>query len=328
MRLRTFGLIVTFAVGILLLPITGDAQQSRKIHRIGILTYGTRTAAAGSIEVAREAFRELGYVEGWNIVFEFRFAETQELLPARAAELAALNVDVIGAVATSATLAAKRATATIPIVMGGAADPVQIGLIGSLARPGGNITGIAMLTPELTLKQLELLKEILPRASRIAVLWNATNPAFPPVWRDLQVAAQTLKVKIESVEVQGPQDFERALGAVVRYRPDGLLPVSDPLMFFHLPRVADFALKNRLPTISLLREFPAAGGLMSYGPSWPDVTRRSASYIDKILKGSKPADLPVEQPTRFELVINLKTAKALGLTIPPSVLVRADQVIE
>ena len=321
------GLAVIVTLSFVLAPLAVEAQQT-KVSRIGLLANTTPAAATALLQVFRQSLRELGYVEGHNIAFEIRFEERRELLHVRAGELVRLGVAVIVASGTPATLAVKSATSTIPVVMMAVADPIQSGLVTSLARPGGNITGNAALTADLTAKQLELLREALPRSTVVSALWNLSNPSMLSLRNDSQAAARTLGFRIESIEIRGADDLERAFADLPQRRPDALLVPPDPELMLHLKRIADFALKNRLPTISLFGEFVAAGGLMSYGPSFPDLMRRSTRYIDRILKGAKPADLPVEQPTKFELVINMKTAKTLGLTIPQSVLLRADHVIE
>jgi putative ABC transport system substrate-binding protein len=325
--MRLIGLAVVLTLN-LMLPPAGEAQPAGKVHRIGVLVPGTAASAAPLVGVFRQALGELGYVEGQNFLIELRYAETAEALGDTAIELTRLNLDVIIAPTTTTAVALKRATRTIPIVVVVVGDPVQSGLIGSLARPGGNLTGNAVLYPELTVKQLELLRETSSRLSRILVLGNWSNPSTPPIWDSLQSSARGLSVRLNSIDVRAPEDFDTALVAAMRQRPDAILALTDPLILFRAARLAEFALSNRLPSISFFREFALAGGLMSYGPNLVELVRRSAWYVDKILKGTKPADLPVEQPTKFELVINLKTAKALGLTIPPSVLGRADQIIE
>jgi putative ABC transport system substrate-binding protein len=326
--MRRIGLAV-LVVLYLFAPLASEAQQVGKTYRIGVLIPGTPAAAAPLVAVFRQGLRELGYVEGNNIAIELRYAETPELLAQHADEFTRLSVDVIVATATPAALALKRATRTIPIVMGTASDPVQAGLVESLARPGGNITGSAVLFPEVTAKQMELIKEAQVKASRILVLGNWSNPAIPPLWNSLQAPAQGLNVRLEAVDIRTPEDdLDAILAASLRQRPDALLVLVDPQIFFRFARIANFALSHRLTSISFYREFPLTGGLMSYGPSLIELVRRLAWYAVKILKGAKPADLPVEQPTKFELVINLKTAKALGLTIPKSILVRADEIIQ
>ena len=329
MRLNPLWLLVTLALGFLVASLAVDAQQPGKVARIGYLSPGSPTTFTRFDEAFRQGLRELGYVEGQNIVIEYRWAERRdERLPDLAAELVSLKVDVIVAGGTPAPLAAKHATRTIPIVMSTAGDPIGSGLVASLARPGGNVTGLSARSPELGGKRLQLLKEVVPGVSRVAVLWNAANPYAALVVRETEAAARTLGVQVQSLEVRGPDDFENALPAAIRGRAGALIVVGDPLLFSYRMRIADFAARNRLPAAYNLREFAEAGGLMAYGENLADLYRRAATYVDKILKGAKPADLPVEQPTKFELVINLKTAKALRLTIPQSVLIRADEVIQ
>jgi putative ABC transport system substrate-binding protein len=279
--------------------------------------------------ILRDSLRELGMIEGKNLIFEGRYAENDlDRLPALAAELVSLKVDVIVGVATLAPLAAKRATSTIPIVMAAAGDPVGSGLVASLARPGGNITGTSLMAPDLAGKRLELLTELLPGISRVAVLWNAANPYSALVFKETVGAARILGIELQSLEVRAPDDFDGALEAATGQHAAALITVEDPLTNSHRVKIAEFAAGKRLPTMAGLRIFADAGGLMSYGSNLDDIFRRSADYVGKILKGAKPSDLPVEQPTRFELVINLKSAKALGLTIPHSMLMLADEVIE
>ena len=330
MRLRTLGLILTLALGILAAPLAADAQQAGKVFRIGYLAPGSPSSATGSLEAFRQGLRELGYVEGRNIVIEYRWAEGRhERLPDLAADLVRLKVDVIVAVATTPPHAAKKATTTIPIVMTNHADPVGSGLVASLARPGGNITGMADTAGlEIFGKQLELLKEAVPGVSRVAVIWNPTNQAHPLWLGEVKVAARSLRVQLQILEARGPDEFESAFAAMTRERAGALFVLRDAMFLLHRTRIAELAAKSRLPAMYGLRPNVEAGGLMFYGASLPDLIRRAATYVDKILKGAKPGDLPVEQPTRFELVVNLKTAKALGLTIPQSVLFRADKVIE
>ena len=273
--------------------------------------------------------RELGWIEGKNVVVERRQGDNRvERLHDAAAELVRLNVDVIVALGTLGPLAAKRASTTIPIVMANAGDPLGSGLVASLARPGGNVTGMSLMAPDLGGKRLELLKEALPRLHRVAVLWNSANPYSALVFKETQDAGQTLGIQIHSVEVRGPDEFDGAFAAVRSLRPDALIVVEDPLTVSHRKLIADFATGQRCPALYGLREFAVDGGLISYGASLADLYRRAAGYVDKILKGAKPADLPVQQPTKFEFVFNLKTAKALGLDAPPTVLARADEVIE
>jgi putative ABC transport system substrate-binding protein len=272
--------------------------------------------------------RELGYVEGGSIVIEYRFAEGKlERLSDLAAELVRLKVDVlVAAGGTPAASAAKRATTMIPIVMTNIGDPVAVGLVASLARPGWNVTGLSLLGPDTAGKRLELLKEVVPALSRVAVLWNPANPSHALHLKETLAAARALGVQVQSLEARGPEDFETAFKAA--RGAGGILALGDPVYRLHRAAIIDLARRNRLPAIYEFRQYVAAGGLMSYGASLNDLYRRAAYYVDRILKGAKPADLPVEQPTKFELVVNMKTAKALGLTIPHSVLIRADQVIQ
>jgi putative tryptophan/tyrosine transport system substrate-binding protein len=309
-------------------PLAARAQQAGKIHTIGVLSPGSSAGSLANLAFPN-ALRELGWIEGKHVAFERRWAENQlERLPELAAQLVRLNVDVILAVGTLGPLAAKRATSTIPIVMTAAGDPVGSGLVASLARPGGNVTGMSLMAPDLGGKRLELLKELLPRLARVAVLWNAANPYPAIVFKETQAAGRTLGIEVQSLEVRGPDDFDGAFAAARQQHPDALIAVEDPLTFTYRRRIADFAVANQLPSLHGLREDVEAGGLISYGANLADLFRRAAYYVDKILKGAKPADLPVQQPTKFELVINLKTARALGLTVPPTLLARADEVIE
>ena len=326
---RRIALVLTLAVCILLAPRAAGAQQSGKVHRIGFV--GTRSASDTSpqLDAFRQGLRELGWVEGQNIVIEHRYAEGRfDRLPDLAAELVRLKVDIIVAPASPAAAAAKNATETIPIVMVGVSEPVGLGLIASLARPGGNITGTSAIWPELVGKQLEQLKEIVPKVRRVAILSNPANPAHALSIREVKVAARSLGVQLQLLEARGPTEFDGAFATMAKERVGALLVAADPVFSLHRTRLADLAAKSRLPTMHGLRENVEAGGLMSYGPSSPDTFRRAATFVDKILKGAKPADLPVEQPTKFELVINLKTAKAIGLTMPRSLLLRATEVIQ
>jgi putative tryptophan/tyrosine transport system substrate-binding protein len=306
-------------------PLAARAQQGGKKYIVGRFFAGSANELSN---VVTEALRELGWVEGQNVVFERRYAENRlERLPEMAADLVRLKVDVIIAGGTLAPLAAKRATSTIPIVMT-SGDPLGSGLVASLARPGGNVTGMSLMEPDLGGKRLELLKELLPRLARLAVLWNAANPYPAVVFKEMQGAGRTLGIEVQSLEVRGPDDLDGAFEAARTQRPDAMITVEDPLTLTYRKRIADFATEQQLPSLHGSREFVAVGGLISYGADLVDLNRRAAGYVDKILKGAKPADLPVEQPTKFDLVINLTTAKALGLTVPPSLLARADEVIE
>src|SRR5262245_7416174 len=308
-------------------PLAARAQQAGKIYRIGVFTAGAPIRSK-TWSILIDALKELGWTEGKNIVFEPRFADNNlDRLPELAAELVSLNVDVILAIGTLAPLAAKRASATTPIVMANAGDPLGSGLVVRLARPGGNVTGMSLMALDLGGKRLELLKEILPRLSRVAVIWNAANPYSALVFEETRGAAKTLAIELTSVEVRVPGDFTGALDSAVRKRVEALVAVEDPLKFNFRKQIAEFCAENRLPAIFGLREYADDGGLMAYGASQEDLLRRGG-YVDKILKGVKPGDLPVQQPTKFELVINLKTAKALGLEVPPTLLARADEVID
>jgi putative ABC transport system substrate-binding protein len=309
-------------------PLGALAQPAGKKYTIGYLSAGSLVLVE-AIAAFTDALRELGWIEGKNVAFERRYAENRlERLAEFAAELVHLNVDVIVAEGTLAPLAAKRATSTIPIVMAVAGDPLGSGLVESLARPGGNVTGMSLMAPDLGGKRLELLKELLPRLGRVAVLWNATNRYAALVYEQTQAAGRTLGIEVQSLEVRGPDDFEGAFEAARQQHSDALITVEDPLTGTYRERIMHFAAVNRLPSLHGLREEVVVGGLISYGANFEDLFRRAAGYVDKILKGAKPADLPVQQPTKFELVINLKTAKALGLQVPPSLLARADEVIE
>jgi putative ABC transport system substrate-binding protein len=327
-RRTIIGFIITCALGCLCVaPLAAEAQPPAHVHRIGVLS-GRGTTSDPFVEAFLEGMRALGYVEGQNLVVEYRGAEGQfERFPDLAADLVRLQVDVLLVGPTPAALAAKDATTTIPIVMAGVGDPVGSGLVASLARPGGNITGLSVLQPEVVGKQLEILKEVLPTVSRVTVLSNPANPAHALQVRAADVAAQALSVQLHLVEARGPDAFASAFAAMTSAHAGALLVLGDPMFADHRRRLAELAATSRLPTMYNLRAFVEAGGLMSYGPNHADQYRRAAAYVDKILKGAKPADLPVEQPTTFELAINLKTAQALGITVPPALLMLADEVI-
>ena len=318
---------VAFALVVFALPFAAEAQPAGRIPRIGWLAAGPNPALD---EAFRQGLRELGYVDGKNIVIEYRSGETSDRLPSLATELVRLKVDLIFAAAGAETaLAAKKATTTIPIVMALVADPVGFGLAHTLARPGGNITGpSAGSGPELQGKRLELLKETVPNVSRIAVLWNPDNPGSAINKKAVEAPAQSLRIKLQSVAVRKSVDLEQAFSVMRREHAEALVTINSPLLINHLKRIVDFAAKSRLPTVYMESRWVEGGGLMSYGPSYRDLFRRAAIYVDKILKGANPSELPIEQPTKFELAVNLKTAKALGLTIPPSLLLRADRIIE
>jgi putative ABC transport system substrate-binding protein len=317
--------------GILVAPLAVAAQQAAKLARIGYLSPNLATNPHMN-EAFLRGLRELGYVEGRNLAIEYRDAEGKpERLPALAAELVSLNVDVIVAGSTIAALAAKQATKTLPIVFAAAGDPVTSGLIASLARPGGNVTGLSLLAPELIGKRLELLNQIVPRGSLIAVLWQPNvygERLDKDMVEEAEVAARALGLRLQFVEARAPSDIDRAFSDMTRARAGALTVLPSGMFIGERQRLVGLAAENQLPAVYQSRDSVDAGGLMSYGPNFADLFRRAATYVDKILKGSKSADLPVEQPTKFELVINLKTAKALGLNIPPTLLAQADEVIE
>jgi putative ABC transport system substrate-binding protein len=317
-------------LGIFVMPLAAEAQQAGRTPRVGLLVTGPPAGADPLVAAFRQGLRERGYVEGQNVVIAARFSDGVQRLPDLAAELVRINVEVIVTQGTPAAQAARRATATIPIVMATSGDPVAVGLVASLARPGGNVTGNSLLGPDLAGKRLELLREIVPGVSRIAVVSNPTNPAHALHMRALvlEAAARTLGVELHPLEVRSPDDFERVFQAATSARAGALLVFGDPLFTAHRTRIANLAARSRLPTIYELSGFAEVGGLMNYGADLHEMFRRAAAYVDKILKGARPADLPIEQPTKFDLVINLKTAKALGLTIPQSVLIRADRIIQ
>jgi putative ABC transport system substrate-binding protein len=308
-----------------------EAQQAAKFPRIGYLVLNL-AGARHLTEAFLQGLRDLGYVEGRNLVIEYRNHEgKEERLPALAAELVALKVDVILAVSTLTALAAMKVTRTLPIVFAAAAEPVTSGLVTSLARPGGNVTGMSAVAPELVGKCLELLKQTVPGVTRGVILWQPGAPderTDKDMLKEAEVASRTLGVRLQAVKARRPEDFERAFSDVTKARAGALIVLTSVMFINERRRLVDLAAKNRLPTVYPQRHFVDVGGLMSYGPNGPDLFRRAATLVDKILKGAKPADLPVEQPTKFELVINLKTAKAIGLTVPQSRLARADQVIE
>jgi putative ABC transport system substrate-binding protein len=312
------------------LCLPAQAQQPTKIPRIGYLAGTSASAIADRTEAFRQGLRELGYVEGKNIVIEYRYAEgkadrEREL----AVELVRLKVDIIISAGSAATRPAKEATSTIPIVMTNEGDPVGTGFVASLARPGGNITGLSNFAPELSGKRLELLKEVVPRLSRVAVFQTSTQPGSAQSLKEVEIAAKAFRVKLQSLDVLDSKDIETAFRAASKGRADAVVMMaSGAVVSTHRTAIAELAVKNRLPLIYSFSQFVDAGGLMSYGVNQTDLDRRAATYVDKILKGVKPADLPVEQPTKFELTINLKAAKQIGVTIPPNVLVRADRVIK
>jgi putative ABC transport system substrate-binding protein len=324
----TLTLMVTLTLGTLAAPLTAAAQQATKAPRIGVLHVGAPTAVSHFVEAFKQGLREHGYVEGQNIVVERRFGEARaERISEVAAELVRLKLNVIVTSTDLGVAAVKQQTQTIPIVMANSTDPVGTGFVTSLARPGGNVTGLTNISPELSAKRLELLKEAVPGLSRVAIMWNPDVRGGVLDYKETEGAARSLRLQLQSVEVSRADDFDRAFSALSTGRAEALIVISGPLAFTNRGQIASFAQKNRLPSMYGLRDFADAGGLMAYGPNSVDLWRRAAAYVDKILKGAKPGELPVEQPTKFELVINLKTAKTLGLTIPQPLLRRADHVI-
>jgi putative ABC transport system substrate-binding protein len=319
--------VALLALVLLAAPLAAEAQQPSGLPRVGVLRPGSPPDPL--VDDLKQGLRDLGYIEGQNVILEYRYADGNlDRLPALAAELAQIKVNVITTWSTPAALAAKSASPTIPVVFGGVGEPVGVGLVASLARPGGNVTGVSMLAETLSAKRLELLRETFPRVVRVAMLWNSSNPSMVFRAHETEAAAATLGLKLESFGVQNLTDFDGAFAAMSRQRPDALITLVDPFTTRYRQRIVDFAAAHHLPAIYEVRQFVDANGLMSYGPSLAASQRRVAVLVDRILKGARPADLPVEQPTTFELVINARTAKALGLTIPPSVLLRADEVIQ
>ncbi len=322
--------VLTVCSMLFALSYSASAQQPKKVPRIGFLIASSAKVQESRLEGFRQGLRALGYIEGKNIFVEYRYAEGKpDRLPELATDLIHLKVDIILAAGGSPpALAAKNATRTIPIVMTNVADAVGDGLVADLARPGSNVTGVSTLAPELSGKRLELLKDILPGISRVAVLANRDFRGYDAQMKEIEVAAQALGLQLQPVEVRGANDLEKAFSAITGGRARAVMTLSDPVTFTLLRRIVGLAIKSRIPSMHLQVEYAEAGGLVSYGPSYADLFRRAATFVDKILKGAKPADLPVEQPTKFELVINLKAAKQIGLTIPPNVLARADRVIK
>ena len=330
MTIRRVGLAATITIGILAASLTaGQAQEPRKIPRLGFLSI----FSPSDIPLWREAFRQglqdLGYTEGHNIVIEYRYAKGRpELLPGLATELVGLKMDIIAAETTPASLAAKQATTKIPIVMTIVADPMKSGLVFSLARPGGNITGLSLQLPDVTAKRVQLLREVVPQVSRVTILWNSSGVINTPQFEAAEAAARVLGIQLDFLGVQAADDFPRAFQAAARRGTGALLVLDDFLFTRHMRQIAALTAKTRLPAMYGTTGFAEAGGLVSYGPNYAEISRRAATYVDKILKGAQPGELPIEQPTTLELVINVKTAKAFGLTIPPSLLLRADRIIQ
>ena len=327
--MRRIGLAVALALSLGLAQLGAEAQQAGKVPRIGVLWGYSPSDVSRFAEAFRQGLASLGYVEGRNIVLQERWSEGKsDRLPSLAAELVRLNIDVIVAASTPAARAAQQATKTIPIVLTLVTDPVGDGFAASLARPGGNVTGLSMMHPELSGKRLALLKDIVPKASRVAVLRSSSTPLYAQLLRETEVAARTLGVQLQVVMVRDPGEFDNAFATLARDHAQALLWLPDQMFRNHLRRILDLTAKSRLPALYWSQEPVEAGGLVSYGANIPEMYRHAAIFVDKILKGAKPAELPIEQPTKFELAINLKTARALGLTIPHSVLLRADHVIE
>ena len=321
------GLAVILGVGFVLAPVAVDAQPPDRLYRIGMLERTPPPINAANLEAFRQGLRALGYIEGKNFVIEYRSADGRDdRYPELAAELVELRVDVILTRGTPAALAAKNATGTIPVVITGVGDPVGQGIIVSLAHPGGNITGLSATVTEIYPKRVELLRELVPKATRIAALFNMSNPAIPHQWRQVEAAARALGMQAQLLDMRKQEDLRPAFDSAVRQRAAALVVGLETLTLANAPLIVDLAAKHRLPAMYASGEF--VGGLASYGVHYPDHYRRAATFVDKILKGAKPADLPVEQPTKFELVVNLRTARALGLTIPRTVLLQVDQVIE
>ena len=324
---RTF---LTGSLALLAAPLSAQAQPAGRVYRIGFLSLSSAGDYATYVQAFRQGLRDLGYEEGRNVSIEYRWAEGRdERLPLLAAELVRLNPDVLVTHAIPGIRAAQHATSTIPIVMGTSSDPVRLGLVRSLARPGGNTTGVSTQLIDLSAKRLELLREAVPRLRQVAILSNPANATIREARKETELAARHLGVGVQSFEVvKDPTALEGVFGAIVRAKPDALIVIPDPLVLLHISRIVEFTTRNRLPAIVGEKRFVAAGALMSYGGDFVEGWRVAARYVDRILKGANPAELPIEQPTKFELAINLKTAKALGLTIPPTLLQRADQVIE
>ena len=322
--------LLTSLAGALAAPLAAEAQQAGKVPRVGYLSPGTPNSNPHLLEAFRQGLRDLGWLEGQNIMIEYRYAEGRDdRLPALAAELVSQNPEAIVAVPTVSAVTVSKVTKTIPIVIVGGGDPVSLGLVASLGRPGGNVTGLSYDVDLETLgKGLELLRDAIPGIRRVAALSNPANPAQPLAIKKVTQTAQLLGLKVQLLEARGPEDFDGVFGAMAKQRAPALFVMADGVFLRHRRRLVEFAAKDRVPALHGFREVVVDGGLMSYGPSQPDLARRAAAFVDKILKGAKPGDLPIEQPTKFELVINLKTAKALGLTIPPSLLARADQLLE
>lgn len=331
MRHTTFGLIALLTVGMLgALAEATASEQTQAVPRIGVFFGGSRASEAASAEAFQQGLRALGYVEGRNISVEYRYGKGKtKSFPALVTELIKRDVAVLVVGGATAARAAKQVTTQIPVVMANVTDPVAIGLVANLARPGGNLTGVSNMSPELGVKRLELLKELVPQLTRVAILGDPSSPSHPPQWRDMQSAARSFGVQVRSWEVRAPQpEFARTFAAIIESRADALITLSQPLLDVYAEQIVAFTATQRMPAIFNRRKFVEAGGLMSYGANVADLFRRAAAFVDRILKGAQPAELPVEQPVKFDLVVSLKTAKALGLTIPATLLFQATEVIE
>jgi putative ABC transport system substrate-binding protein len=326
-KITSITLVIPVVLLVLVMSFSAEAQSSGKLALVGVLYPGGQPL--GPLEAFREGLRERGYVEGRNLKLEWRFAEGHnERLPRLARELVSLKVDAIFAINTQAAQAAKSTSETIPIVIARVADPVRTGLVASFAHPGGNVTGLTSITEELAGKRLQLLREALPKAQRVAAVWNSGNPGFAATLREMEAASPQFGLKVQALPVRGVNDLPKVFEAITNGRADVVFVLDDVLITSHKQQIMEWATKSHLPVISIYREFADAGALIAYGPSIRDMYRRAAYFVDKILKGAKPGDLPIEQPTKVEFVINLKTAKALGVTVPPSLLLQADKVIE
>jgi putative ABC transport system substrate-binding protein len=329
MMARAFSVVVAFTISVLITPSASQGQARGPVPRVGYLGTSSASLESELVKAFREGLRDHGYIEGQNIVIEFRWADgNYQRFPDLVADLVKRKVDLIVTTGTPGALAAKRATRTIPVVMAVVGEAVATGLVSSLARPGGNLTGLTTMVPDLEGKRLEILREVLPRLMTLAVLLNTSNPLTAIQWEQAKTSAKALGIQLQPIELQRPDDFRDAFARVARQRPDAITMVADRFLLAHRTQIVDFVARTHLPAMYPYNDFVAAGGLMSYGPSYEDLFRRSATYVDKILRGAKPSELPIEQPTKFEFLVNLKTAKLLGVPIPPSLLLRADHVFE